>query len=518
MTGYRVLERMPMKTGKKIQLDETAAREYDEFFERNRIKVNKYLNIVLWFFILTGPAIAIGLKAGIFFDIEYVTCFNISLVVLIMAMGHLILLKFYPKSVITCLFSLTALDILIFYITYVKINIQVTWFLVPLLSLLFCHLHIFMYAVLTNYITMILAVYAVSSHYDYLRSDFGSPEAYFADAMGAYTIEMIVMVAAGVIICRLIVDYFKEMFRQYEVIKSQEREMKEKMDILSSMAEIYDHVNLIDFKNSTETPLRDAELEKQGIDLTTQTHSIMNKKLDNQVMPDMAEDFKNYTNIQTIRTRLSSKKVISADFVDAVRGWFRAQFITVETGVDGIPDKIIYTTRNVDEEKRREEHLIRLSMTDEMTRLYNRRSYDEDLAYFKANGMDKEFVIFSTDINGLKVVNDSKGHIAGDELIKGAADCLVLSLMPYGKVYRTGGDEFMAILHTDDPESVRKSVYEKAGKWHGAYVENLHLSIGYASHKEHMDSGIEELERMADSDMYAEKGRYYRENGIDRRR
>ncbi|MCR4792143.1 MAG: GGDEF domain-containing protein [Lachnospiraceae bacterium] len=493
------------------------SREYEEFFEKNRIKVNKYLNIVLWFFILAGPAIALGLKAGVFFDIDYITCVNISIVVLIMAMGHLILLKFYPGSVITCLFSLTALDILIFYITYVEINVELTWFLVPLLSLLFCNLYIFFYAVTLNYITMLIAVQAVSAHYASLRSDFDSSESYFADAMCAYTIETIIMVAAGIIICRLIVDYFKELFRQYEVIKDQEKEMKEKMDILSSMAEIYDHVNLIDFKNDTETPLRDAELEKQGIDPGTRTHSIVNSELSNIVMPDLVEDFKNFTNIQTVRTRLMRRKVISADFVDVVSGWFRAQFITVDKGADGIPEKIIYTTRNVDEEKRREEHLIRLSMTDEMTRLYNRRSYDEDLAFYKSGKIGDDFVLFSIDINGLKAVNDSKGHNAGDELIKGAADCLVLSLMPYGKIYRTGGDEFMGILHTDDPEKVRQAVLEKVSKWHGAYIEDLHLSVGYASHKEDPKAGIDELEKLADERMYSEKEKYYRENGIERR-
>ena len=65
-----------------------------------------------------------------------------------------------------------------------------------------------------------------------------------------------------------------------------------------------------------------------------------------------------------------------------VSGWFRAQYITVDSTLDGIPNVIIYVTRNVDEEKRREEHLIRISMTDEMTRLFNRRCYEED-SYLK---------------------------------------------------------------------------------------------------------------------------------------
>lgn len=498
--------------------DRIHSKEYDEFFVKNRIRVNKYLNIVLWFFILAGPAIAIGLKAGIFFDVDYMTCVSISVVVLIMAMGHLILFKFYPRSVITCLFSLTALDILIFYITYVEISTQMTWFLVPLLSLLFCNLYIFFYAVILNYITMFLALHAVSMHYDSIRLDFDSPQSYFADAIGSYTIETFIMVAAGLIIYKLISDYFGELFRQYEVIRGQEKEMKEKMDILSSMAEIYDTVNLIDFTDNTETPLRDIELEKKGIDPNTRIHPIMKLKLNNHVMPDQAESYDTFTNIKTIRERLSRRKVISAEFIDAINGWFRAQFITVASGTDGIPEKIIYTIRNVDEDKRREEHLIRLSMTDEMTRLYNRRCYDEDLAEIIKNGMSDDLVLFSIDVNGLKAVNDTKGHAAGDELIKGAAERLAVSAMEYGKIYRTGGDEFMAILNHADPAGLRSKIYESAKEWKGELVDKLTIAVGYASHKEHPNVKLDELEHLADADMYAEKRRYYVENGIDRRK
>ena len=41
--------------------------------------------------------------------------------------------------------------------------------------------------------------------------------------------------------------------------------------------------------------------------------------------------------------------------------------------------KVIFTIQNIDDEKRREEHLLRIALTDELTRLYNRRSYDEDI-------------------------------------------------------------------------------------------------------------------------------------------
>lgn len=179
---------------------------------------------------------------------------------------------------------------------------------------------------------------------------------------------------------------------------------------------------------------------------------------------------------------------------------------------------VIYTTRNIDEEKRREEHLIRLSMTDEMTRLYNRRCYDEDLAEYADRPPEDDLVIFSIDVNGLKTVNDTKGHAAGDELIKGAADCLALSIRHGGKVYRTGGDEFMALVHTNTPEMIREGIQQKAAQWHGMYTDKITMSVGYAAFKDHPEASLADLEHIADSDMYAVKERYYRENGIAQRR
>lgn len=492
--------------------------KYEQFLVDNRANVNKYLNIVLWFFVATGPAIAAGVHAGVFKDIRYSTCVGISVVVILLSGIHLLMLKTIPKSTWTCLFALTALDVLIVYMACSHVSIYLTWFLVPLLSILFCDRSIYFYAMILNYILMVSATWAISPYEAALQSEYETSVAFFADRIGGFTIESLIMFASGYIIGTLATRYFKKLFSQYQVISEQEKSVTEKMKLLDSMAEIYDNVNLIDFVNNTEMSLRDVEQKKHGIDMSAQTHTLMAQQIRNQVMPDQVDAFMTFTNIKTIRSRLSHKKLISADFIDVVSGWFRAQYITVDSTLDGIPNVVIYTKRNVDDEKRREENLIRISMTDEMTRLYNRRCYDEDLKEIAKNGLSEDFVIFSVDVNGLKKVNDTKGHAAGDELIKGAADCLALSVGNQGKVYRTGGDEFMAIVHTLNPEGLRGGISGKAGEWHGVYSDEISLSIGYAVHKDKPEASLEELERIADEDMYSEKAKYYKEKGIDRRR
>ncbi|MCR5748098.1 MAG: GGDEF domain-containing protein [Lachnospiraceae bacterium] len=499
-------------------MDEQRISGFDNYLSENHIRINKYLNIALWLFILTGPAIALGVKTGHFPDIKYSTCIYISVLVFILALAHLILIKKWPGSKINGLFALTALNIVIVYMSVSHVNIRLTWFLVPLLSLLFCNKAIFYYAIISNYVLMAVTTW-VTAPYEFSYSNgYNSVKECFIDIIGGYTIETLILVAGSLMIANLTVDHFKELFKQYSTVARHETEMEEKIDLLDSMAEIYDNVNLVNFVDNTEMSLRNSDQKKVGIDMHSQSHTIMNQKLKNNVVPDQLESFLTFTNLKTVRSRLSQKKIISADFIDVVNGWFRAQYITVDATIDGIPNSVIYTTRNVDDEKRREEHLIRISMTDEMTRLFNRRCYEEDLTSYRQNGLDDTFVLFSVDVNGLKKINDSKGHAAGDELIKGAANCLAFAVGNIGKAYRTGGDEFMAIVHTDAPEKVRESILSKSGEWHGIYADKVTMSVGYAAHYLYKDATIDELEHLADQDMYAEKEKYYKENGIDRRR
>ena len=299
--------------------------------------------------------------------------------------------------------------------------------------------------------------------------------------------------------------------------KTKESEVQDKMNILQAIADIYDNVNLLDFTDNTEMSVRDNEHIKHELEGGAHIHTLMTRGLRERIMPDQLERFIEYTDIATVRTRLVDKKLISADFIDVFDGWIRAQYIPVDVDENGLPLRIIFTTRNVDDEKKREERLIKIAMTDELTRLYNRRSYEEDLAEYRTRPLDGDLVVLSADVNGLKAVNDTIGHKAGDELIRGAANCLLLAVGNRGKVYRTGGDEFMSILHTDDPEKVRRDIERRCGKWHGRYSERLSVSVGYAAHADHESLSMHELEKKADHEMYLSKAKHYEREGIDRR-
>ena len=68
------------------------------------------------------------------------------------------------------------------------------------------------------------------------------------------------------------------------------------MEILDSMAEIYDKVNLIDLQKMTEMSLREEELVEHKIESGETSHTIMNTKLKNQIVKDQVNDFWTFTN------------------------------------------------------------------------------------------------------------------------------------------------------------------------------------------------------------------------------
>ena len=108
------------------------------------------------------------------------------------------------------------------------------------------------------------------------------------------------------------------------------------------------------------------------------------------------------------------------------------------------------------------------------------------------------------DINGLKYVNDTQGHAAGDQLIKDAC-ALICEYFDKESVYRVGGDEFVIILEGDDCKTLTEKIDEldrivEANIAKDAVV----ISFGYA-HLEQGDGRLRDVFDRADQMMYERK-------------
>lgn len=154
--------------------------------------------------------------------------------------------------------------------------------------------------------------------------------------------------------------------------------------------------------------------------------------------------------------------------------------------------------------------LQRLSMYDQLTRVMNRNA----LQMVQAGTIfaNKPIAIVAADINGLKEANDTLGHEAGDRLIVAVAECLA-SVFGHSSVYRTGGDEFIAVLqdHTEeeclgDIRRVRDALARR----------QVSAAIGYAF-AERYEGDFARLQAAADRAMYADKAAHYRATGRARR-
>jgi len=167
-------------------------------------------------------------------------------------------------------------------------------------------------------------------------------------------------------------------------------------------------------------------------------------------------------------------------------------------------------------EKYEKEKYIYTSNTDELTKCLNRRAYEVDKQ--KLN-LDGEWAYISLDLNGLKKANDTLGHSAGDELICAAANCMKFAFASYGKIYRIGGDEFVALLtqSVTDLESILQVFDSSIQDWHGKYSNSISVSYGVVKSSEQSFDSIHSVSKLADERMYKSKYEYYNMSGNDRR-
>lgn len=171
------------------------------------------------------------------------------------------------------------------------------------------------------------------------------------------------------------------------------------------------------------------------------------------------------------------------------------------------------------EEKKNVLKWMNKSKIDALTGLFNRYAYESEMNALEEADVSDSLVYISADVNSLKVINDSFGHVAGDELIIGAAKCLSECFGSYGKLYRIGGDEFVAIIYADAERLplIWQNFEEVTGKWHGKLVDRMSISCGYATRLEDKDIPLRQIANLADRRMYESKKEYYKSTGNERR-
>ena len=179
---------------------------------------------------------------------------------------------------------------------------------------------------------------------------------------------------------------------------------------------------------------------------------------------------------------------------------------------------IVVALTNVDLAKRREMELrealgaaMDIARKDPLTGVKNKLAYVRTEKWIDNNIGEKKtdgFSVVVADVNNLKLVNDTRGHIAGDEYIKGAC-AVVCRVFKHSPVYRVGGDEFAVILRGEDFEN-----RDELMKEFREIMENnrrnglVTAAIGISDYDKNGDRLLEDVFQRADSAMYRDKNRY----------
>ena len=163
--------------------------------------------------------------------------------------------------------------------------------------------------------------------------------------------------------------------------------------------------------------------------------------------------------------------------------------------------------KDVTERIENEKRLQYLSMHDHLTNIYNRTFFETELARLDKS-REYPVTIISADLDGLKLINDTMGHEAGDKLLQGCALVLRKSLRNSDILARVGGDEFSAILPGTDKktgETVVRRIRQNVNKYNQKNKELLlGISLGVAT-AEKIDYSLSDLFKRADDMMYRDK-------------
>jgi diguanylate cyclase len=195
-------------------------------------------------------------------------------------------------------------------------------------------------------------------------------------------------------------------------------------------------------------------------------------------------------------------KVIEYSYsVDEVKYYFESRLAPVGNA------EVVSIVRDITERKNYMAKLEHISLHDQLTGLYNRHYFENELQRLSVS-RERPVVIISADLDGLKLINDTLGHVEGDRYLQVGAELLKSALRASDILARVGGDEFALLL----PRTSQKSGEELVNRIQHRIDEYnrekkgmpISISIGLAVSKS-SEQSLEETYNRADNSMYTDK-------------
>ena len=302
------------------------------------------------------------------------------------------------------------------------------------------------------------------------------------------------------------------------VLKADQKKSVTFTQIAETLAAHFDLIYYIDCETtryaelSTKRKSGELKVQDEGDDFFAASL----KNLDRLIYAEDRERIRLFLDRDHLISQLENARQLTEDYRMVLIGG-KTQYTRMTVTYSSDRSHFIICVENRDKDVRREqEHLAELSLAnemarrDELTHTKNKTAYHEmekELQQQIEEGCDP-FGIVVCDINGLKAVNDTEGHKAGDDYIR--ASCkLICQTFHHSPVFRIGGDEFAVILRGMDYEqrdelvsALRRQVEENVRGGEGPVVAS-----GLAEYQPIADRAMGDVFNRADSLMYRDKTR-----------
>ncbi len=295
--------------------------------------------------------------------------------------------------------------------------------------------------------------------------------------------------------------------------------LEEKLDIQNSVINVFFTVHVINLKNYEYYSIRSNDVIDNFCEGEKKADKAMRSILMTLTTDAYLDNVMNFINLSTVKERLRGKNIISTEFIGKLNGWCRISFIPLHYDAHHVPEDVIFMVQTIEDEKKDEVSIRRLSRTDQLTGMENKNAYNIALKNYDKVEQNSNCTVFALDLDGLENTNREEGFEAGDEQLVAVASIIKSVFSEANKSFRIGGDEFCVIVNAD-PEEIQlicQQLDQKISSWQGKLCSNIHISYGYASMFENSEHTVSSLLNLATRRMYDMKRKFYQNKKEDRR-
>lgn len=247
---------------------------------------------------------------------------------------------------------------------------------------------------------------------------------------------------------------------------------------------------------------------------------IYNKKKKNEIVGHTVEELlgeifikkKIKWHIQKCLTGQEVKQQEWMDFPDGQRRFMYMNYYPMFSKEKETTIGVVVNSIDITKMKEMEDKLKRLSITDQLTQIYNRVKFnsalEEEVKRYRR--YNTELAIVMLDIDHFKRVNDTYGHMVGDVVLQTVSDRLAAALRSYESVGRYGGEEFLVTLFACDADGAARAMERMRAAVGTREIEtqkgklSVSISLGAAASSD-PEASLDDLIMVADEALYEAK-------------